>query len=212
MKRCPKCKDNKVVMSDSYVDFCPKCKEWFSTVAEEEDVCETGCRYFHGGEVRHHPDCIFYPESFTKMYDDLRIEHERFENDIKRIMVEINTEILKNVDAPNLGKEGCIKRLKQLLTNDYIKDPEELDILTEIAVLRKALKNMHFAYINKDADIPHQFETDAIQQYEALFPEETSEQESPTTIGWYKAQAQELFDIRKAFHRICGDTANGADA
>jgi len=40
----------------------------------------------------------------------------------------------------------------------------------------------------------------------------TSEKESPKTIEWYEAQVQELMDIRKAFYRICGDTANGNDA
>ena len=70
----------------------------------------------------------------------------------------------------------------------------------------------YFAYINKDTGIPHQFETEAIQQYKKLLPEENSETENPKTAAWYEAQVQELLDIRIAFHNICGDTANGADA
>ena len=34
------------------------------------DKCETGCKVFTGGEIRHHPDCVYYPESLSKMYDD----------------------------------------------------------------------------------------------------------------------------------------------
>ncbi len=34
--------------------------------------CVTGCKHFYGGEVRHHKDCPYYPESFSKMYDDLK--------------------------------------------------------------------------------------------------------------------------------------------
>jgi hypothetical protein len=32
--------------------------------------CETGCISLEGNETRHHKDCVFYPESLTKMYDD----------------------------------------------------------------------------------------------------------------------------------------------
>ena len=36
------------------------------------DKCEAGCKVFTGGEIKHHPDCVFYPESFSKMYDKLK--------------------------------------------------------------------------------------------------------------------------------------------
>jgi len=41
--------------------------------------CEAGCSHFHGGEVRHHPDCGHYPESLTKLNAD-RIEALETEN------------------------------------------------------------------------------------------------------------------------------------
>lgn len=44
----------------------------------ETDDCQAGCKFFTGGEVRHHPDCIYYPESFSKMYDDLKTKMELF--------------------------------------------------------------------------------------------------------------------------------------
>jgi len=78
MKRCPKCKDNKVVIFDSDNDWCPKCERWFPAVAEEEDKCEVGCKHYHGGEIKHHKDCYFYPESISKMYDDLKAENKIF--------------------------------------------------------------------------------------------------------------------------------------
>ena len=83
MKRCPNCKDNKVIKFEHNIDFCPKCKDHFPAVAEEEDACEVGCKHFHGGEIAHHPDCIFYPESRTEMYDDLLKEHESLKINIK---------------------------------------------------------------------------------------------------------------------------------
>lgn len=36
-----------------------------------EGKCQAGCQVYTGDEVRHDKNCIFYPESFTKMYDDL---------------------------------------------------------------------------------------------------------------------------------------------
>jgi hypothetical protein len=38
--------------------------------------CEAGCISFDGGEKRHHRDCVHYPESLTKMYDDALAENE----------------------------------------------------------------------------------------------------------------------------------------
>lgn len=38
----------------------------------KERKCEAGCKVFYGGEVRHHKHCVFYPESLSQMYDDLK--------------------------------------------------------------------------------------------------------------------------------------------
>lgn len=39
--------------------------------------CIPGCKWFSGGEIKHHEHCPHYPESFSKMYDDLK---EKFDN------------------------------------------------------------------------------------------------------------------------------------
>ena len=54
---------------------------------------------------------------------------------------------------------------------DVMKDLEEKN-----KVLGEALRDMYFAYINKDAEFPHGFEVAAIEQYEALFPKETKQE------------------------------------
>lgn len=41
-----------------------------------EIECETGCHIFTGGEIRHHEDCFFYPDSLTAMSDRLRSENQ----------------------------------------------------------------------------------------------------------------------------------------
>jgi len=34
-----------------------------------EGKCETGCKHYYGGEVRHHPYCTFYPDSMSELLD-----------------------------------------------------------------------------------------------------------------------------------------------
>lgn len=34
--------------------------------------CVPSCMAYEGGEVRHHKMCPSYPDSFSKMYDDLK--------------------------------------------------------------------------------------------------------------------------------------------
>jgi len=36
------------------------------------DKCEAGCKAFTGGEIYHHKDCVFYPNSMSKMFDDAK--------------------------------------------------------------------------------------------------------------------------------------------
>lgn len=50
---------------------CPNCERL------ERPSCQAGCTYFDGGEKRHDRNCIHYPESRTKMYDDALVEITR---------------------------------------------------------------------------------------------------------------------------------------
>jgi hypothetical protein len=42
-----------------------------------ENKCVAGCKHYYGGEIKHHKDCVYYPESFSKMYDDLKWQQEQ---------------------------------------------------------------------------------------------------------------------------------------
>ncbi len=33
--------------------------------------CVAGCKHFEGGEIKHHKDCDFYPDSLSQYYDIL---------------------------------------------------------------------------------------------------------------------------------------------
>jgi len=37
--------------------------------------CVAGCAVYTGGEIKHHKSCPFYPESLSKMYDDLKAKY-----------------------------------------------------------------------------------------------------------------------------------------
>lgn len=40
----------------------------------EPMLCEAGCKRFTGGEVHHHKDCVYYPDSMSRRYDEMEAE------------------------------------------------------------------------------------------------------------------------------------------
>jgi hypothetical protein len=38
-------------------------------MTKDKEECVAGCNVFNGGEIRHHENCPFYPESLTEMYE-----------------------------------------------------------------------------------------------------------------------------------------------
>lgn len=74
-------------------------------------LCVAGCLDFHGGEKRHHKDCPFYPESFSKMYDDLLAKAM---NNIKRWC---NT-CMSNNNIMNYNCRVCLKAEEPMM---YVK-------------------------------------------------------------------------------------------
>ena len=47
--------------------------------------CDAGCVVFDGGERKHLKTCPFYPESRTKMYDDVIAENTKLRNALEDI-------------------------------------------------------------------------------------------------------------------------------
>jgi hypothetical protein len=58
-------------------------KSFILNMLEEEEKCVAGCNVFHGGEIRHHSDCPFYPESLSQKYDEMEIENCELKKRIK---------------------------------------------------------------------------------------------------------------------------------
>jgi len=70
-----------------------------------EDKCCTGCMIFTGGEIKHHKDCPYYPESLSKMYDELK------ENNVSRDTLIFHLKALtKDIeDSYNYGFDNVLE-------------------------------------------------------------------------------------------------------
>lgn len=76
---------------------------WFCSPRQKKDSmkekCIPGCKHFHGGEIKHHKDCPFYPESLSRIYDNMIEENRKL-----KFMVDngLGWEDLKNdISYPN---------------------------------------------------------------------------------------------------------------
>ena len=67
-----------------------------------EQKCETGCKTFTGGEILHHKDCVFYPESISKMYADNKTELTHLRTTIEELRSEIK-ELKRKADKEYKG-------------------------------------------------------------------------------------------------------------
>jgi hypothetical protein len=63
-----------------------------------EERCEAGCVAYHGGERRHHPDCVFYPESFTKLHEDLARAHTELQAQNARLQAALDAALAERLD------------------------------------------------------------------------------------------------------------------
>lgn len=92
----------------------------------EDMKCETGCKHFYGGEVRHHRDCAFYLESFTKMYDDLKVKYQKLKKEkdnkyLREIINKLWTVVQTHVNLEEIlnkqgSKELSEKEMKEIKT------------------------------------------------------------------------------------------------
>lgn len=65
---------------------------------DRKERCEAGCVAYHGGERRHHPDCVFYPESLTKSHDDLARAHAELRAQNARLQAALDAALAERRD------------------------------------------------------------------------------------------------------------------
>jgi len=94
-------------------------------VSEVESKCVAGCKVYTGGEIRHHGDCVFYPESLTKKYDELAKENEKLRNGCKVVVDGYESDGMENMGTRDeVFYEQCKKALgesKQVKRTEWSK-------------------------------------------------------------------------------------------
>ena len=81
-----------------------------------KEKCQAECMVFTGGEIKHDENCVFYPESLTKVYADLRKENEEMKMMLKSVKRFFdNTPHLTEMQKPMVlnGIESLIQKHKQ---------------------------------------------------------------------------------------------------
>lgn len=79
--------------------------------------CQAGCKVFTGGEIKHHPDCQYYPESFTKLYDDLTRERDALKEEITSLArLKEERDALSSAMFRNISKIEALEQENARLT------------------------------------------------------------------------------------------------
>ena len=79
-------------LSDEIFELKQKIGYHKANVVTEATKCVAGCKVYTGGEIKHHKHCPYYPESLSKMYDDLiqeSIELQKENNELKDEKLEL---------------------------------------------------------------------------------------------------------------------------
>ncbi len=82
----------------------------------ERMKCVAGCKVFTGDEIQHHKDCPYYPESRSKMYDDLLAtveESEKLQIESTKIMHVLDNKIISLTDRLTAEQEKYKEAEKQ---------------------------------------------------------------------------------------------------
>ena len=64
---------------------------------------------YTGGEVRHHKDCVFYPDSLSQRMDKLEKENEMLRQQLIRTPTELHriSEGVKRMGFPGMKEKGA---------------------------------------------------------------------------------------------------------
>lgn len=81
----------------------------------------------------------------------------------KQVLADMKFAAHARADIPSL-----IAEVERLQKSNAAYSEENHGLYEQIATLKKALSEMLFAYQNKDADFPHQFEIEAVRQAQQL--------------------------------------------
>ena len=81
-----------------------------------EEKCQAGCMIFTGGEIKHDKNCVFYPESRTKMYEDLESDLENWQSTAKEL-----AEVLSSIENDKSEIPNTIWEMRNATLQNYKK-------------------------------------------------------------------------------------------
>ena len=112
-----------------YCDNNGKCKnEYFrKQKSKSSDKCVMGCMHFTGGEIKHHKDCPFYPDSLSIRLDNAEAEVISLRNQLKQA----NLSPLNSKDNKTQAKEVKGAKMGVEVPNDLKESKSWIDKLQD---------------------------------------------------------------------------------
>ncbi|MFT3994766.1 MAG: hypothetical protein QM660_10690 [Dysgonomonas sp.] len=87
-----------------------------------EEKCCAGCKIYTGGEVRHLPECVFYPESLSRIYDEKDILLTQYKEALRHLVnlcdADSADEVIFYQMEHNIDLDTVLNKAKQLLNNE----------------------------------------------------------------------------------------------
>lgn len=122
----------------------------------KEKKCVAGCKIFTGGEIRHDKNCPFYPESLTRLCDDMKEKILRLGRLIamQDSLIGEQIEMLFDLKKAQIKEKKENERLKSLnsdykfINNGIRKSQEKLK--KENRILKDGIKDIII-----ETNIPH---------------------------------------------------------
>lgn len=100
--------------------------------------CQAGCKAFTGGEIRHHKDCVFYPESFSEMYDNVVEQNAQLR---KQWQESVEFAATKGAEVEQLRKEWEAYHKKTLEEQWGLAEETIIRLRKEIEEYKVVVKN-----------------------------------------------------------------------
>lgn len=157
----------------------------------EDPRCETGCKSFTGGEKRHHKDCANYTDSFSQMYDNLKVENEskiKFNSlQLNVILSSLENELERYADTSGRFKKYPTKGTVPIIVNLKKQILQKLEKLNsvDLKTSEKWAEDCPFEILNADG-------WDRKNFHHSFFIEKISKKEFDKRLSFSTVQGKSL--------------------
>lgn len=111
------------------------------------DKCVAGCKHFTGGEAHHHKDCPHYPESMSRVYDEMEAKIKELDKPKRRPLADGTLELVgKDLEGFNLITRDYFARFAGLTFQNKIKIYQDKVCMVFVDMFTK---NEHLIYVSE---------------------------------------------------------------